>query len=131
MGLSFQELYKQARANAFKKPKKEVVKIAKEKKEQPVDYVKKAKNIVKARKEKRLADDDEPKIDYAPRSRSSAREKPFPNRPLNLEAKIKVQVDSKTWVYVDPDADIEAVKEKYRKRPLIKDKDDLPAKYQF
>ncbi len=44
------------------------------------------------------------------------KEKVFATRPLNLEQKKKVQVDHKTWVYVDAGADDEVVKAKYRDR---------------
>ena len=128
---SFQEAYRNAKLKATEKPvvKKEK-KIAKPKPSVP-DVKAKVKGIIKARKEKR-EEDPGYQVNYAPRASNSAREKRLPNKPLNLDQKIRVQIDSKTWVYVDPEADIEAVKAKYLKRPLIKDKlDDLPAKYQF
>jgi hypothetical protein len=89
---------------------------------------KRAKGIIKARKQKRMEEDlfGEMPVNYQPRVNSSRREKPLPTRELNLEEKIRVQVDQKTWVYVDPGADIEAVKAKYR-RPAPEKFDDQKA----
>lgn len=92
-----------------------------------------AKDILEAKKLKRLAEQQgaKPKTDYNTKSSASSREKPIPSRPLNLQDKIRLQIDHRTWVYVDPDADFEAIKAKYKTRPLIKDRDDSPPAYQF
>jgi hypothetical protein len=43
-------------------------------------------------------------------------ERKYATRPLNLSQKIKVQLDRRTWVYVTPGSDIEAIRQKYLKK---------------
>lgn len=97
------------------------------------EMVNRAKDILEAKKLKRIAEQQgaKPKTDYNTKSNPSSREKPIPSRQLNLQDKIRLQIDHKTWVYVNPGADFEAIRAKYKTRPLIKDRDDSPVAYQF
>lgn len=56
-------------------------------------------------------------------------EKIFATRALDTTEKIAVRIDHKTIIYVDPGADIEAVKLKYKKRDPTFLKPEKPVKY--
>jgi hypothetical protein len=90
---------------------------------------KKAKDIMLARKIKRLENDSEAiTIDYTVGAKSNSRAKPLPKRDLDLGNKIPVRIDHRTVVYAEPGADIETLRAKYKRDPFKFDDEKVPAR---
>jgi len=105
---------KAIRATQNRTPQKPVDK-AKEKRERKAQK-EKEKSQQSRIKAKKNQDHESPKIAYKPEPKQ---EKVFKIIPFDPTGKIQVKVNDKTWVYVDPDNyDLEALKEKYRPKPM-------------
>lgn len=101
----------QIRVETKKQVKRSEDKMAKSKKA----IEKKAKDIMAARKQRKAENEKrKPAFEggYA-KTPSRSRDKPLPNKPLNLHEKIAVRLDPRTVVYVNPGYDIEKLKFKY------------------
>lgn len=81
---------------------------------------KQAKAIIAARKVAKGNNSLEGEVDYTIGAGASSREKRLKSKELNLEQKVKVQINRNTWVYAEPGYDIEALRAKYAPKPVDK-----------